>query len=151
MGIIIKTYDCRISDNNASSFINMILPYTFAFVALVAMGPTAELVVRIRATVSLAATARRSMEAIIRALKATPAPITREDMAVTANPSQVMNTLGVDQSVNKSNFSMSHFSQVDTDRRRLIKEEAEEVVAMVVPVSPIAPEPITTTTTSHPA
>lgn len=59
------------------------------FIHLVATGPTAEVVVLIRATASRAATARRSMEATTRARTATPAPITREDTAATAKPSQV--------------------------------------------------------------
>lgn len=54
-----------------------------------ATGPTVEVVVLIRATVSLAATARRSMEVTTRALTATLAHITREDTAATAKPSQV--------------------------------------------------------------
>lgn len=53
------------------------------------MGPTVEVVVPIRAMVSLAATARKSTEATTRALTATPALITREDMAATVKPSQV--------------------------------------------------------------
>lgn len=121
------------------------------------MGPTVVVVVvvvvRIRAMDSLAATARRSMEATTRALTATLAHITREDTAATGNPSQVKRTLGLDQSLTvlKLKFNMFHFSQVDTARRRLIKEEEEVVVVMEVPVSPIALEPITAaTTTSRP-
>lgn len=127
----------------------------FVFIDLGAMGPTVEVevlvvveVVQIRAMVSLAATARRSTEAITRALTATLAHITREDTAATGNPSQVKKTLRLDQSlaVIKQKPNTFHFSQVDTARRRLIKEEA---VVMVVPVSPIALEPITTTTTTR--
>lgn len=152
MGIIIKTCDCEIfcNDDCACSFIYMML---FVFIDLVAMGPTVEVVVPTRAMVSLAATARRSMEAITRALTATLAHITREDTAATGNPSQVKKTLGLDQSLTvvKQKFNMFHLSQVDTARRRLIKEQEEEeevVVVMVVPVSPIALGPITTTTTT---
>lgn len=84
------------NDDCACSFIYIL----FAFIAL-AMGPTVEVVVvvvRIRAMDSLAATARRSMEATTRALTATLAHITREDTAATGNPSQVKRTLGLDQS-----------------------------------------------------
>lgn len=125
----------------------------FVFIALVAMGPTVEVVVRIRAMVSPAATARRSMEAITRAPTATLVRITREDTAATGNPSRVKKTLGLDQSrtVIKQKHDMFPSSQVDTARRRRTKEEEEEVVT-VVPVSPIALEPLTiTTTTSRPA
>ncbi|TNM97090.1 hypothetical protein fugu_015246 [Takifugu bimaculatus] len=90
----------------------------------VATGPTVEVVVLIRATVSLAATARRSMEATTRALTATLAHITREDTAATAKPSQVDTVL----------------------RRRIKEEEEEEVVATLIPASPIVLEPITTAT-----
>lgn len=152
MGIIIKTCDCDVNSNDdfACSFVYMIL---FVFIALVAMGPTVEVVVRIRAMVSPAATARRSMEAITRAPTATLVRITREDTAATGNPSRVTKTLGLGQSrtVIKQKHDMFHSSQVDTAHRRQTKEEEEEEVVMVVPVSPIALEPITiTTTTSRP-
>lgn len=108
------------------------------------MGPTVEVVVLIRAMVSLAATARKSMEATTRALTATLAHITREDMAATVKPSQVEGdaVTGSKSHDCEAKFDTFLSSQVDTVLHHLIKEE---VVAMVIQVSPIALEPITTT------